>query len=200
MKGIHEKRAEEVNKNRKELSILDVGSNVWWLRPRGQTGDKLKTYWGGPCKILGRKSLHAYIIETREGHSVEAHRCQLKEHKEDIFNHQPLALFHFKQTVSDTEVGLDEWEVEEIKGHRVKDGETEFLVKWTNHADLTWEPIGHFFHRYAQEFVRYCAAKGIKVDIIEYLSRHPILDGEYAAEIRQEVGQMYDKRFTTNLD
>ena len=200
LQELHAKRAEEVNKNRRELSILDVGAKVWWLRPRGLTGDKLETYWVGPCKILGRKSAHTYSIETREGHTVDAHRCQLKEHREDIYHHQPLALFHFKQTISDVEVGIEEWEVEAISEHKVENGELKFLVKWANHEEKTWEPIGHFFHRYAKEFVRYCSEKGINPDIIGYLNKHPISDDEDAAEIRKVVAHMYDKNFSTQLE
>ena len=154
LKELHAKRAEEVNKNRKELSILDVGAKVWWLRPRGQTGDKLESYWVGPCKICGRKSAHTYVIETRDGHFVDAHRSQLKEHKEDVFNDQPIALFHFKQAISDIEAGIQEWEVEAITRHKVENGELKFLVKWANHEDQTWEPVGHFF---SPIFERICA-------------------------------------------
>ena len=200
LRELHEKRAEQVNKNRSELSVLDVGGKVWWLRPRGQTGDKLETYWVGPCRILGRKSAHTYTIETREGHSVDAHRCQLKEHHEDIYHHQPLALFHFKQAVSDVEVGIQEWEVEAITEHQIENGELKFLVKWANHEQTTWEPIGHFFHRYAKEFVRYCSDKGINPDIVGYLHKHPISDDEEAAEIRLVVARMYDTQFSTQLE
>jgi len=200
LKELHAKRAEEVNKNRKELSILDVGAKVWWLRPRGQTGDKLESYWVGPCKICGRKSAHTYVIETRDGHFVDAHRSQLKEHKEDVFNDQPIALFHFKQAISDIEAGIQEWEVEAITRHKVENGELKFLVKWANHEDQTWEPVGHFFHRYSKEFVRYCANKDLNVDIIDYLHRHPISDDEDAAEIRQIVTNVDGKQISAEME
>ena len=201
MKDLHEKRAREVNVHRKELPVLVVGSKVWWLRPRGQTGDKLESYWVGPCKILERKSAHTYVIETREGHNVDAHRSQLKEHMEDIFHHKPLALFHYKQAISDVDAGFSEWEVERIVEHKVdpKDGDLRFLVKWENHPTMTWEPIGHFFHRYAHEFVRYCGDTKIKVDIVDYLQRNPISNDDEAAEINRVVS-MYDAQISTNLD
>ena len=199
LRELHEKRAKTLNQKRPELSVLEVGAKVWWIRPRGQTGDKLETYWVGPCKILGRKSAHTYTIENREGHSVDAHRCQLKEHLEDIHNHQPLALSHFKQAVSDVQVAIDEWEVEEITEHKLENGELKFLVKWMNHPQKTWEPVGHFFHRYPAEFVRYCSEKGLKPDIVGYLKNHPITEDEEAAEIRMVAG-MYNTHFTTELD
>lgn len=199
LREMHDKRAKTVNQNRSELSVLEVGAKVWWLRPRGQTGDKLESYWVGPCKILERKSAHTYTIETREGHSVDTHRCQLKEHAEDIHNHQPLALFHFKQAVSDVEVAMDEWEVEEITEHKLENGDLKFLVKWMNHDQKTWEPIGHFFHRYAKEFIRYCSEKGLKPDVVGYLQDHPIMEDDEAAEIRM-VAAMYNTHFETQLD
>ena len=200
LQELHEKRAKSVNENRKELSVLEVGSKVWWLRPRGQTGDKLETEWVGPCKILGRKSAHTYTIENRAGHTVDAHRCQLKPHREDTHHHEPLALFHFKQAISDTEAGIQEWEVEAITAHKFENAELKFLVKWAGHEQKTWEPIGHFFHRYAKEFVRYCSEKNINPDIIGYLHRHPMADDEEAAEIRNVVASMYDTQFSTRLD
>ncbi len=60
--------------------------------------------------------------------------------------------------------------------HKVENGELKFLVKWANHETKTWEPIGHFFHRYAKEFVRYCSEKELNPDIIGYPNKNPISD------------------------
>ena len=86
--------------------------------------------------------------------------------------------------------------MEAIVEHKVENGELKFLVKWANHEDKTWEPIGHFFHRYAKEFVRYCSEKDLSPDIIGYLSRHPTSDDEDKAEIRNFIAH----QLSTKLD
>jgi hypothetical protein len=37
----------------------------------------------------------------------------------------------------------EEWEVEEIKNHRIYDNDTEYLIKWKGYdnSENTWEPI-----------------------------------------------------------
>ncbi len=60
----------------------------------------------------------------------------------------------------------DEWEVEKILSHRKKGGDWEFLTKWVGYADgeETWEPTKNFIHRIGGELIKYCRAKGIKID------------------------------------
>ena len=38
---------------------------------------------------------------------------------------------------------------------------------------VTWEPVGHFFQRYAVDFIAYCREKRLNVDVVDYLARHP---------------------------
>ena len=80
MNDIHVKRMNTINKRRRELSVLAVDDLVWYLRPRGKPGEKLETYWIGPCKVLERRSDHSYIIEIDTDRRQEAHRSQLKEY------------------------------------------------------------------------------------------------------------------------
>ena len=98
LQEVHQKKADQVNKSRKELAVLRIGQKVWWLRPRGRTGDKLATYWIGPCVVRGRQGEHSYLVEVEPGRMHEVHRCHLKEHKEDPFG-VPLKLFKYKQAV-----------------------------------------------------------------------------------------------------
>jgi hypothetical protein len=50
----------------------------------------------------------------------------------------------------------NEYIVEEIRSHRVKNNNIEFLVKWQNYSDLTFEPIKnlkncYIFHNYIKK-------------------------------------------------
>ena len=69
---------------------------------------------------------------------------------------------------------MDEWVVDKIVAHRRNGaGDLEFHVRWLGSEELTWEPVGHFFQRYAVDFIAYCREKGLNVDVIDYLARHP---------------------------
>ena len=172
--GIHEQRAKQVNQRRRELAALVPRQKVWWLRPKGRTGDKLDTEWVGPCIVVQRVGEHSYVIENREGRQIDVHRCHLKEHVEDVHSGQPLALFHFKQAASELDWALDEWVVDKIVGHRLNAaGDLEFQVRWLGSEEMTWEPIGNFFLQYTPYFIKYCRDKGLHVDVVDYLARHP---------------------------
>jgi hypothetical protein len=169
---LHEKRTAQLNNRRKELPALPVGSTCWYLRPRGRPGEKLGTYWIGPCRVVKREGQHSYQIEVQPGRQQAAHRSQLKEHTPDPLG-KPLQLYHFKQAPEDVEAQPDEWLVEEIREHRCKNGDWEFKVKWQGSKQLTWEPLSHFFHRYSAPIIDYIANKDIKVDVVDQLRRHP---------------------------
>jgi hypothetical protein len=174
---VHSQRAEQVNRRRRELPEFQVGAKVWYLRPRNRTGEKLETYWVGPCVIEDRTSEHGYTVRVAEGRTTEAHRSQLKEWRHDEELSGPaLKLFHYKQAVPEEEATkVDEWVVEKVEAHRRRkeDGDLEFLVQWEGSPERTWEPLRHFFHRYAQPIVDYFQDKGLKEDIMAYLARHP---------------------------
>jgi hypothetical protein len=171
LNDLHRRRAEKENQRRREPESFTVGDKVWWLRPRGRTGDKLATYWCGPCVIKRREGQHSYVVETRDGHEVDVHRCHLKRHVEDEYSSVPLPLYYYKQAVEDLGVQPDEWEVERITKHRrTPNGDFQFLVKWRGSEKLTWEPVGHFFHRYSADFVEYCVKEGLRPDLISILA------------------------------
>ena len=174
LNDLHTERARQVNEDRRDLSVLVPDQKVWWLRPRGRSGEKLETYWVGPCRVVQRVGEHSYVVETRLGHHVDVHRCHLKPHVEDVHSGRPLALFQFKQAAPEMDLAVDEWVVDKITGHRHNAaGDLEFRVRWMGSEEDTWEPVGHFFQRYAVDFIAYCREKGLQVDVIDHLARHP---------------------------
>ena len=123
-----------------------------------ETGpEKLESYWLGPALVHDRHGEHSYVIKLEENRLHETHRAKLKPYLEgDSELGSPVKLFHFKQARQDSATGIDEWNVEKVIGHRkLANGELEFRVKWETSPDLTWEPLHHFFHRYAQPIVEY---------------------------------------------
>ena len=49
LNSLHKAQAEGVNKKRRELKAIPIGTLVWYRRPPG-TGGKLDGRWLGPCK------------------------------------------------------------------------------------------------------------------------------------------------------
>ena len=174
MDDIHDKRNEQLNRRRRELQPLSVESKVWYLRPRGRPGEKLETYWIGPCSVKERRGEHSYVIELEPGRLQEAHRSQLKQHFDDAWIGKPLKMFHYRQAVQDMEAAPDEWNVEGIDGHRAgKDGYPEFCVRWEGSSERTWEPLRHFFHRYSHPVLEYCLRHDLRIpDLIDYLYKN----------------------------
>ena len=189
LNALHQRRAQQVNERRREPEAFQMNDKVWWLRPRGRTGDKLQSYWCGPCVVKRREGQHSYVIETREGHEVAVHRCHLKRHTADPHSGAPLPLYYFKQAVEDLGVHVDEWEVERIIKHRRgADGQLQFLVKWHGSDKQTWEPVGHFFHRYSVDFISYCQKAQLQLDLVGILAQHP---EEEPSEVRQLAAQAF---------
>ena len=135
-------------------------------------------------RVVERRGKHSYVIDIQEGRRQEAHRSQLKIHQEDVEG-RPLKLFRFKQAVPVEDAAPDHWEVEDIEGHRrLPNGEVEFKVRWEGSGQHTWEPLHHFFHLYSAPLVEYCKAKGVEVDVLNHLARHP---AEAEAVVRAAV-------------
>ena len=68
LNDLHAEQAKKINAYRRELPALVPDQKVWWLRPRGRPGEKLETYWVGPCRVVRRVGEHSYVVETRAGH------------------------------------------------------------------------------------------------------------------------------------
>lgn len=76
----------------------------------------------------------------------------------------------------DPEVAPDEWKVENIFGHRQRNGKWEFLVKLEGFAEneAVWEPVNSFFHRYNAKMIDYAEKNGICLDATKFLSKVPM--------------------------
>eukprot|EP00667_Euglena_gracilis_P000113 EG_transcript_113 len=189
----HEEEVARINKGRKEMEPLKVGTTVWYRRPEG-SGEKLDSRWVGPGVVKGREGERSYVIEMKPGVETKAHRSFLKEYREPQVEGKGVPLFYYKRTEKEEEALPDEWEVEKILRHRKgkdgkwefltkwevekilrhrkgKDGKWEFLTKWVGYEDgeETWEPAGNFIHRFSGEFVKYCREKKVKMDIMSEL-------------------------------
>ena len=191
MNNIHDKQVEQVNKRRRELAAFEVDDRVWYLRPRGKPGEKLETYWIGPCRVAERRSDHGYVVDIDTNTQQEAHRSQLKPYIEDVWSGRPVKLFRFRRAVVDNEdVQPDQWTIKKVEGHRRgADGYPEFKVEWDGSDERTWEPLHHFFHQYSQPLLDYCVDKGVRVDdVLEYLHKHPaeVVIGEVWEEPPEE--------------
>ena len=178
MNDRHEKIAAAINRHRSEPSEFALGDLVWYLRPPSHTADKALPRWVGPCPVLERAGQRSYIIEIRPGIKQPAHRSQIKPFLWRSPEGLAFPLHYFRLTPQE-EVGREgEWQVERVLAHRRTRGKWEFLAKWEGfpEAEATWEPIGHFFHRYAAPFVDYLMEKresGLVVDVLPALSRRP---------------------------
>ena len=173
LNDLHQRNAEVVNARRKDLKPLEVGSLVWYLRPRGRHREKLETYWLGPCPVLERVGNHSYVVELEPGRRQDAHRCQLKEHREDPIG-PAVKLYEYRQAKEDNDMGHGEWILKRILGHkRGLNGDPIFHVQWDGSDQTTWEPLYNFFHRYNDTILDYMKTNNVTLDLIDYLHRHP---------------------------
>ena len=61
LNSLHEAQAKGVNKKRRELKAIPIGTPVWYRRPPG-TGGNLDCWWLGPCAVLSREGEHSYVL------------------------------------------------------------------------------------------------------------------------------------------
>jgi hypothetical protein len=164
----HEEEAKRINKGRKELKPLEMGTLVWYRRPEG-SGEKLDTRWIGPGVVKAREGERSYVVEIKPGMEMKAHRSFLKEYREPQLVGKGVPLFYYRRTEKEEDALPDEWEVEKILRHRKgKHNKLEFLTKWVGFesGEETWEPAGNFVHRISEAFVRYCREKNLNVDLM----------------------------------
>jgi len=146
---------------KKKRKTFDVGDLVLLkynrfgpgYKPPKQHNHKLAPV-ATPLRVIERLSPVSYRLELPAGsriHDVVSihHLRRYRGTGEDI---RPLPI-----VVDDEE----QWEVEKIEGERVKQGVTEFLIRWKGYGndDRTWEPMEHL--RNAQD------------SILEWRSGHP---------------------------
>ena len=77
-------------------------------------------------------------------------------------------------------VTLDGWNVDAIHDHRIEGDKLMFLTRWEGceQGPFTWEPVGNFIHRYSWKLPEYCNQHGLTLDLVKYLSDHPLPDEE----------------------
>ena len=168
----HEQEAERVNAGRMAPDPFVVGDRVWVLRPKGSGMSKLDTWWVGPCEVTGRVGDLSYRVQVKPGVVQDVHRDQLKPWVEDALEGGGVPLFHHSTGYKALETEPDEWEVEEIRGHRVgRSGGLELLTKWvgTPEGEETWEPVQNFILKFCDVAARYLHQKGVKADLVESL-------------------------------
>ena len=67
------------------------------------------------------------------------------------------------------DVTPDEWDVDIILQHRVRDGKLEFLTMWEGFdtTQATWEGVAQFFPRFNEQLFEYCLQHKLRVDVLE---------------------------------
>jgi hypothetical protein len=172
----HAKNAAKENATKSEPEAFCVGDVVWYRRPHSLTADKALPRWIGPCPVTLRNGVRSYTVETKPGKLQLAHRSQLKKFVWDRPNGESFPLHYFRLTPQEEKAGEDEWQVEKILQHKQTAKGLMFLTKWEGFpvSEAMWEPINHFFHRYAAPWVAYCKARGLQVDIVPHLSGRPM--------------------------
>ena len=164
---------ESINARRREMDALSVGEKVWYLRPP-DSGTKLESRWLGPCVITGREGEHSYLVEVKPGYSMKAHRSMLKRHVVDEYRGEPIPLFYHKRTTTDENAQPDMWLTERILGHKNDSkGQLLFRTKWQGSDQITWEPVGNFFHVYSADLIAYCKENGVSNDVSKHLPCEP---------------------------
>ena len=90
---------------------------------------------------------------------------------EDVFNGRPVPLFLYQRTEIDVGAGADEWLVDKVLDHKIEPNKFKFLTTWEGHSadDATWEDAKNFLPRYNSEFVAYCRANNLKLDLVDQL-------------------------------
>ncbi len=60
---LHQKRMEQINRDRNVPPEIKVGDVVWYHHEVRAGTRKLEEYWKGPCKVLAREEEHSYVVE-----------------------------------------------------------------------------------------------------------------------------------------
>ena len=130
LNSLHRSEADSVNKKRRELKAIPIGTLVWYRRPPA-TGGKLDGRWLGPCEVLAREGEHSYVLRTDQNKRVKAHRTHVKEYW-DYTQAIPKPRFWHKRTVPLGQEELSGFSVHKRLGHQVdKEVECRCLVKRT---------------------------------------------------------------------
>ena len=108
---------------------------------------KLISSWFGPCRVIEVKERGNYILGDLPN-----------QMKSNTFHVSQLRAYH--ATPPADVLAQDEYIVDSIRDRRVRNGTTQYLVKWRGHsvARSTWEPRGELMRRCADEIRAYDAS------------------------------------------
>lgn len=163
---MHEKEAERLNKSRTSPPVFAIDSKVWYRRPE-DSGDKLDTRWLGPAVVLRQTGADSYEVRLNDRKTINSPARFLKPYYEDTFSGNPKPLYHHQRTVPDPDAGPDEWNVERVVDHRLRDGQREYLIHWEGFSerDRTWERGKNFVLRYSKPVIDYCKEHRLTFDL-----------------------------------
>ena len=120
------------------MQTYEPGDRVW-VKVLPKDKDKLDPLWMGPCEILKHVQSGRYTVQTPFG-DEDHHMDSFKPYKPDLKG--KCLPFQYYQPSSVPED--DTWVVEKILNHRVRNGKTQWHVKWKGHSQTTWEHADQF--------------------------------------------------------
>ena len=107
--------------------VFGIDDTVWVQKPSAMGMDKTGSRWIGPCKVLQRLGEHVYRVQVAPKRHRDVHVVNLKPHVPPLIG-PSWPLFH-RPEVQPQNSNVDEWNVEPIVRHRLRNGELEFLVR-----------------------------------------------------------------------
>jgi hypothetical protein len=138
LKKLQERQEKQANKHKTERPILEEGDKVYLSRKNIKTrrpSNKLDFRKLGPYEVRAKISDTVYELKLPEETRVHPrfHISLLEPAPKEV----PLS--------NEQVMGEAEYEVEQIKAHRKRRGQTEYLVKWKGYDENenTWEPAKH---------------------------------------------------------
>ena len=125
-----------------ELAVLKFSRKTLGYKPPKEHSSKLGPL-GTPVRIIKKFSAITYKIALPAGSNIHdvVSIAHLRKFGKDTGDIRPLPIH-----VESGDNGIiPEWEVESIKGERIKKGKKEYLVKWKGYSndESTWEPLEH---------------------------------------------------------
>jgi hypothetical protein len=134
---VQERMTTYANKKRLKGPTLEEGDKVYLLRKNIKTkrpSDKLDYKKMGPFRITEKLSEVNFRLSLPKTRRHAVFHISLLE---------PAPANARLATQIELENNEEEWEVEEIKNHRIYDNDTEYLIKWKGYdnSENTWEPI-----------------------------------------------------------
>ena len=162
-----EKRATVINRSRKLKPSFKEEEWVWYLRPRGQVGTGLYSWWLGPCKVVARTGRSSYEILAKPQVFQNVHRDQLKPVIRPWLPSKPLTLFKYRSGYQPEGLGQKELGPAAVLNHRIgPNGQLELLVHWadTPSEKDSWESATELGIEYHPIVKEYLLQNGLEVE------------------------------------